>query len=238
MAKYNEKNTQCKPIAFDEFVSILESQKEALFSPENIEVNTQLLQRLFLNREFLVKFLCDETLEQDDKVNTYTYQVYLLTVSDYFVIRANVWLPESVTTDKNVFSYGFAHDHNFDLLTLGYFGSGYETLLCEYDNSETTGMPGEQVELSNFQRVRLSEGSVLFMQNSKDVHIQYPSKDLSISLNIMGTVPSEKPQLKFDVENKMIAKSLTGTIEQHYQKLYHLYEEQGRKSICELAESC
>lgn len=221
MSQFFETQPATNSIDFNDFVDALNKQGDDLFSQHNIEKNKALLQRLYMNKTFLVEYLCKHALStKPDDENSYTYQVFMLHTDKHYIVRANIWQPESLTVDDNVFSYGFAHDHNFDLLTLGYFGSGYETLLCEYDPNTIQGKPSESVNLYNLKRLKLYEGSVLYMQQSKDVHVQYPSNELSISINIMGRKPSKHPQLQFDIESKKIAKPISGRIEDHYEKLY------------------
>lgn len=47
-----------------------------------------------------------------------------------------LWIPTRTSGQRYSFSYKVAHDHAFDLMTVGFFGPGYRTSLYEFDYNE------------------------------------------------------------------------------------------------------
>jgi hypothetical protein len=124
-----------------------------------------------------------------------------------FFIRANIW-PAS---DENMvrasggdaFVLGLPHDHNFNFLTLGYFGPGYWSDYYEYDYGAVTGYCGEAVPSLKFiERSRLEQGKIMLYRAHRDVHAQGAADALSVSLNIMQTTGAQGwlDQYRFDLE--------------------------------------
>ncbi|WP_395641409.1 hypothetical protein [Rudaea sp.] len=120
------------------------------------------------------------------------------------------------TSTDEVFLYEKAHDHNFHLLTLGYFGGGYRTILFEYDNALVRGIVGESVSVSYLEDTKLASGRVMLYRENRDIHAQFPSEDFSISINIISSGGRHKRQYEFDIDLKpsttsaMISKHLVG----------------------------
>ena|SRR5258708_40346341 len=92
------------------------------------------------NRNFLSTFLISELKNIADfqPMNYYTAQTIMLGgVSNKFYLRANVWVPARLLHkvngegEKRLFSFERPHDHNFDFVTVGYFGGGYQTDIYE-----------------------------------------------------------------------------------------------------------
>ena len=105
------------------------------------------------------------------------------------------------------------HDHNFSFLTVGYLGPGYWSDYYEYDYGEVVGFPGEEVDLRFVEKARLEQGKVMLYRAHKDVHLQLPADEMSVSLNIVETSHSSvfRDQYRFDVENRTIAGIMTRT---------------------------
>lgn len=132
--------------------------------------------------------------------------------SETFTLRGNVWFPQAWTganqsLEDHVYSYGNCHDHNFDFLTVGYLGPGYETDIYEYDHDATLGVIGEQVDVRFLQHATLSPGRVLHFRKSKDIHVQrYPERtSVSINLLLPGADLLVRPQYQFDLESNRIS---------------------------------
>src|SRR3546814_8782480 len=83
------------------------------------------------------------------------------------------------------FFYGKAHDHNFSFLTVGYMGPGYWSEYYEYDYANVAGYVGEKVNLRYIEKSKLDEGKVMLYRIHRDVHLQLPADEMSVSLNIM-----------------------------------------------------
>jgi hypothetical protein len=170
-------------IGFDEF---LDTMRAAGFRPsddESLHHAAGQLRRLGNDRTFLgdriVAELARSHREEIDG-NPYGAAVMMLAPRDGadFFIRANVWpsADESVmrASSPASFVYGLPHDHNFDFLTLGYFGPGYWSDYYEFDYESVAGWRGEPVDLRFIERARLDEGKLMLYRAHVDVHSQIP----------------------------------------------------------------
>ena len=129
-----------------------------------------------------------------------------------YYIRLNIWPPLSNRADirewqNDLYFYLRAHDHNFNFLTVGYFGEGYATEMWEYDSDSVSGIVGESVEMVKLETTKLPKGKAMFYRASKDIHCQLPSDDYSLSLNIMPISLNvlRKEQFYFDLDKKKIS---------------------------------
>jgi hypothetical protein len=108
-----------------------------------------------------------------------------------FCIKANIWPAASDyavrASGHEAFSYGQAHDHNYDFLTIGYFGPGCAIDDFEYDRESIVGYAGEQVELRSLGRSLLERGHIRHYQAHRDVHRLHPPESLSVSLKLVHT---------------------------------------------------
>ena len=131
-----------------------------------------------------------------------------------FFLRANVWPSERDhafrTSGARSFVYGIPHDHNFDFLTVGYFGPGYRSDYYEYDYEAVAGRCGEWAGLRFTERSTLSPGKLMHYRAHRDVHRQLPPESLSVSLNVVAAEPAAGwfDQYGFDVE----ADTVTGVL--------------------------
>ncbi|GAC1622834.1 MAG: hypothetical protein NVS9B10_07220 [Nevskia sp.] len=127
-----------------------------------------------------------------------------------FYVRANVW-PSSADVAsgrlyQDQFSYEVAHDHNYDFLTVPYCGPGYVTEIHEYDPADMEGYPGEAVDLRFLERTCFQAGTAMLYRASRDVHIQFPPEDLSVTLNLMLETSSagRRHQYYFDLAARRV----------------------------------
>ncbi len=179
-----------------------------------------LLRRLANNRTFLPNLMIAELKDRcADQVrdNQYSAQVIMLHGGRNFYMRANLWpaMNDSIVRHSGTdpFFYGVPHDHNFSFLTVGYFGPGYWSEYYEYDYDKVIGYLGEPVDLRFVEKTRLEQGKVMLYRAHRDIHLQLPADEMSVSLNIVegaGTTPY-RDQYRFDVENRNIAGIMTRT---------------------------
>lgn len=178
------------------------------------------LRRLGNNRTFLGDLLVAELAErhrEDVLDSAYGPQVVMLAPPNgQFFIRANLWpsLDEHMVRASGgaSFVYGLPHDHNFDFLTLGYFGPGYWSDYYEVDYGEIVGWRGEPVPSLRFTgRERLEEGKIQLYRAHVDVHAQLPADSLSVSLNVMHTTGAQGwlDQYRFDLERREVGAILS-----------------------------
>jgi hypothetical protein len=173
------------------------------------------LRRLGRNRDFLAEIMVAELRRRhraDDGGNTYGAQVMMLSpLGGEFFLRANVWPSRDEhmfrASGGGTFVYELPHDHNFDFLTFGYFGSGYWSDYYQYDYQAVAGAIGEPAGLRFVERSRLEPGKLMHYRAHLDVHSQLPPDDLSVSLNVMhsGGAQGWLDQYKFDLQRNEVA---------------------------------
>lgn len=173
------------------------------------------LRKLGNNRDFLADMLVDELkqgVKAAEEASDYGPQVIMLSGlgGDYYM-RANFWpsVDEHMfrASGTAAFSYELPHDHNFDFLTLGYFGPGYASDYYEYDYEKIMGAIGEKAGLRFIERATLNPGKLMHYRAHLDVHSQLPPESLSISINIMHASGAQGwlDQYRFDVEKDEIS---------------------------------
>jgi hypothetical protein len=174
---------------------------------------TEKLQMLSNNESFITEIIHEEL--SDTKLfqanNTHSAQSLMLFKHPKYYMRLNIWPPSSEREDirqwqDQLYFYLRAHDHNFNFLTVGYYGSGYGTELWEYDSESVVGYAGESVDLTFLEKTRLPKGKAMLYRASKDIHSQFPPEDYSVSINILPTTLNivRKEQFYFDLDNKTI----------------------------------
>jgi hypothetical protein len=172
------------------------------------------LRRLGNNREFLAEIMLAELRDRhraDDGASAYGPQVIMLSrLGGECFLRANVWPSRDEhmfrASGGGTFVYGLPHDHNFDFLTIGYFGPGYWSDYYEYDYEAVAGAIGEPAGLRFVERARLEPGKLMHYRAHRDVHSQMPPDALSVSLNVMhsGGTQGWLDQYRFDLESGAI----------------------------------
>ena len=177
------------------------------------------LRRLGNNPDFLAERLLAELKARhgrDDTVSAYGPQVVMLSPPRAeFFLRANIWPSRDEhmfrASGARSFVYELPHDHNFDFLTVGYFGPGYWSDYWEYDYEAVVGAVGEKAGLRFVERSRLEPGKLMHYRAHRDVHSQQPPDALSVSLNVMhpGRANGCLDQYRFDVEKDEIAAVLS-----------------------------
>lgn len=198
-------------MGLDEFVALADAA--ALDGPDSlVEIAPHF--RALAGDPDLLAIRLNESLKryvEGASMLTYTPQSIVLASGRNFYVRANIWTPLQLQGDfrsheERVFSYRNTHDHNFDFMTIGYHGPGYETDLYQYDPATVEGHVGERVELEPLGRETLYAGRIMVYRAKRDVHTQLPPPSLSISLNVMLIDPewSRRDQYFFDAETSCI----------------------------------
>lgn len=181
------------PLTLSEVTATLDHHGVDLTDEASIARCATLLAGLQRNRIFLADHLIaalrSDTTEPQP-ANRYSAQVILLHRSPRgWYLRANIWpaATDAVTAASGAaaFSYGVAHDHNFNFLTIGYFGPGYLSDDYEVDPEAIDGRHAEPLNLIFTGRSQLGEGQMLLHRAHRDLHCQQPPASLSVSLNIM-----------------------------------------------------
>jgi hypothetical protein len=191
---------------------------------ESVLASAPKLHALSLNKALLVDSMNRnlESLSKPNRTNIfYSSHSFILGTNRNLVVRANIWpriakyerLEHRAKHVKKVYAYDYPHDHNFDFVTVGWFGPGYVTDIYEYDRSSVVGFPGERVPLTFLERTALSEGKTMLFRKGADLHVQYPPESISVSLNLLvrSKQTAVQDQFIFDVENERIAGYVTGS---------------------------
>lgn len=200
-------------IGLADFVDYLERDLE-VSDVDGLIAAAPAFRQLLNNRRFLSDFIEDELLHwrAGHTEHEYAGSTIVIARRPRFFLRANIWPaldPRSPPPrpDDPGFEYLHPHDHNFALLTGGYWGPGYETAHYEYDADAVVGEPGERVELREFGRSALPVGAITLYYPSRDIHRQELPAELSISINVVISHPyTSRPQFLFDVPNQRIAR--------------------------------
>ncbi|RUL69181.1 transposase [Dyella choica] len=172
--------------ALDYFSAIDISNRDALLG------GAPTLRALSNNRTFLARLIAEELKEADSlqKKNQYSAQVFALGGGRNFFMRANFWpaAHDSMyqASGPRPFFYDLPHDHNFDFLTVGYYGPGYLSDFYEYEYNDVVGYLGEIIKLRYVGREALPQGRTMLYRTSVDIHNQLPPESFSVSINVVA----------------------------------------------------
>ncbi len=198
-------NSKCESISLKQYIEFITHELD-LTDQDKIIESAPMMQALCVDNYWLFETI-NNYLKEGYKGNNYhkrtTSNSFVLKGDDSrFLLRANVWLPESNNCSKEVskklFATDFYHDHDFDLLTAGAYGTGYQSDFFEYDYSEILGVKGEVIDVTPIGRQGLAKSSSIFMYANKDIHTQHLPSDLSVSINLMVRRESGK-QFSFNI---------------------------------------
>ncbi len=147
-----------------------------------------------------------------------TSQQFILGQNEFCAVRVNLWPTlDGTETHKEdelkIHSYEDAHDHNFDFLTIGHFGPGYDTDIYTYDRESVSGFSGEEVDMTFTSSERLDIGKTLWFFSGVHIHTQGVPQSPSASINIVFKDPLEnsKPQFYFDLNQRKIRRLTDNT---------------------------
>lgn len=163
------------------------------------------------NRSFLVDALICETKRGPVQTIGLQDTSLILYHDARLVIRANFWFPRNgfpATYASRIDSFGYLipHNHDFNFLTLGYWGPGYRTAIYECDmRGKKAVSTGDAVDLVFLENTALPAGKLMIYRAMQDVHLQEHPPEFSISLNV-ALLPSHRctGQHLFDIGNKSV----------------------------------
>lgn len=198
-------------VSIDEYVSYVASKVD-LRDTESLIESAPLLRSLANDRYLVVKELNRRLEAAMDGAEVASAQTLALGKGKGFYVRANIWpaISDMATgrAYQDQFAYNLAHDHNFSFLTTCHLGPGYDTELYEYDRNKVQGFVGENVELRFVEKIRFGSGSVMLYEESKDVHIQYPPPELTVTINLMVAPPEFRDQYHFDMSKRTVVSAM------------------------------
>jgi len=216
--------TFCKTsrsIDVDEFIDYVESEID-LNEDDSIISAATMLQALANNQKILIDTFNRDLLKYNIEAGaSYSQSSSILGVgkNKSFVVRANMWpsvAPTKLKTIENtLFSYELPHNHNFSFLTANYFGPGYETDIWECaEPKNLRGTIGEKVTIRFLERTKLDPGKQMFFRRQKDIHVQLPPEEFSMSLNLLAMTEQDQitDQFEFNIKNNCITGFPGGTM--------------------------
>lgn len=181
-----------QPATLDELMDFAAGLAD-LNDAEQLLACAPLLRRLANNRSLVVEVLNRQILQGHQARRLPSAQVIYLGNSAEFLLRANIWPSardmRSARIYQDAFSYHVAHDHNYQFLTVNHFGPGYVTELYDFDADSVSGMVGEKIALTFRERRHFCGDQVMLYRAGRDVHVQLPPDDLSITLNLLASSP-------------------------------------------------
>ncbi|WDE02108.1 hypothetical protein [Thalassomonas actiniarum] len=146
--------------------------------------------------------------DNNPNTNPYGKNSFILYRDSTVMLRLVVWEPRAgedfTRTDEELFAYGVCHDHNFELMSLGLCGNGYTTHMYSYQHKGSEYAEGELIDIDYQGDFTLQQGSVLYMEQSKDLHTQSPPAQMSMSLNIIVDHGIKKKQVFVEPKTKRI----------------------------------
>lgn len=196
-----------KVIGLDEFCEIYRERKYNVKEVESLAEVSELFLSLSKNKDFLPDIILKELKENlaGQADNLYGPHVIRLGQIDNCTnLRANIWSSESDDDYKrspDAFIYGVPHDHNFNFLTVGYWGPGYRSMCYEYDYESVSGFSGEGIWACNPEMIGLGLDEIMLYRAHQDIHAQFPPEAMSITLNVMESTPSQRYKDQYILDN-------------------------------------
>jgi len=197
------------PITIEDFVLYLkssravESFREGRYLSPMLRATATELCALARNKSHILAIVINQLKHIDhfQLRNNGQPQSFVLYHTPQYILRLMLWLPAGHQARSVPFSYDVAHDHAFDLMTVGFFGPGYRTSLYEYNYREFSQQRNGQVRLDYKREMTLREHEVIYYFANKDVHTQHEPTSLSASLNLIILRPAPHPrQTVFDLQ--------------------------------------
>ena len=199
-------------ISLEEYLAYVGSEVD-MRDQDSIIASAPKLKALYNNRQFLAERVNAELRDvanlQDE--NRYSAQVIMLGQGEDWFVRANFWPSpkERILHDSGTdpFFYYKPHDHNFDFLTVCYYGPGYSSDYYVYDHSKVIGYQGEKVDLQFVEKAQLSQGKMMLYRACVDVHNQLLPEDFSITINLMQNLQDNQTRVNqyyFDLRNQRV----------------------------------
>lgn len=197
-------------VSIDEYIEHIRTKVDLRDEGSLVE-SAPMLRALANDRTLVVNELNRRIENYFARVPVPSAQTLALGRGDDFYVRANIWPAIADMANgrayQDQFAYNIAHDHNFSFLTVCHLGPGYETELYEYDQDTVEGYVGEAVDVRFVRKEKFAAGAVMLYRASRDVHVQYAPEELTITLNLMVSLPEGRyrDQYYFDLATRTIS---------------------------------
>jgi hypothetical protein len=186
------------PISLTDVIAIFEARGRHPLSGFDLSESASILRRLYNDRRSICEFI-DRNYRnflQFDRAD-YAPDAIVIHRGKHFLVRAVIWLPDGIKGQRSNVRDIRTHDHNFNFMTLGLLGPGYETEVWEYEYKTEKNLTGTDVPVHGHQLLRLGEKRVFYFRKSIDIHRQIPPRSFSVSLNIMELAEQANMQFEF-----------------------------------------
>ena len=204
------------PLSLTQFLDAMQGRAAPTSSADMLSFYP-LFQQLNANKTFLGDFFAKLLgAPEGTEKGGYNYQTVVIASGAFFVLRANLWMPGMLpgTVDHDNYGYGIAHNHNFGLLTIGYFGDAYETQMYTLQDPLALRNVGDDVVLDDLGVWKLAVDEGIFYEIYQDVHIQKPTSHMFVTLNLVFKPPrDEYLQFVFDPALRSIKQILGSPID-------------------------
>jgi hypothetical protein len=201
--------TNEQTVALDEYLEYVRENVDPR-DVDSIAASAPMLKALANDRDLVIDRLNEQVRAQFRNDVVASAQVIFLGATKNFYLRANIWPSASDVAQGRVyqddFAYNLAHDHNYTFMTVGYAGPGYISEIYEFDPDKVEGYHGEPVEFTFLERTHFRTGMVMLYRANRDMHVQYPPDELSITINLMASTPEVRirDQYFFDLERSTL----------------------------------
>ena len=123
---------------------------------------------------------------------------FVIASAPNYCLQAKIWMPDGQADALHPASglaagVRHAHNHNFNVITIGYFGPGHIADLYVFSPKESGGEIGDRVDLRFSERVRIQKNCAVICRETVDAHAHVAPEALSISMSL--SVFSESRQI-------------------------------------------
>jgi hypothetical protein len=191
-------------IGVDECVDELKSNLDPRSEDSYLQC-ADTLKKLSNNKQFLGEYLNDLlTQALNGKHFQRSTRIFPFYECESFTLRALIWEPVPEGVNGAQFFYNIPHDHDFDFITVSYFGPPLASQVYQYDNTLISGYPGEPVAIEPQGKLAVEPGTVHFYRAGKDIHTQLAPPSLAVTLNVIGPKRVSRSPWWFDVDQGKI----------------------------------
>lgn len=186
-------------LSFQGLIDFFECRGQYPLSGHDLDEAAMMMRRILNNREDVCRYLVENlTRLLEFRADDYAPDGIVLYRSKHFILRMVIWLPDGMKGHQSGFTDSTLHDHNYNFMTLGLLGPGYQTDVWQYDPKLDIDQTGESVAARRQGILQLAEGCVFYFQKGVDIHSQLPPEKLSVSFNIMESDEMLRMQYEFN----------------------------------------
>jgi hypothetical protein len=106
-----------------------------------------------------------------------------------FALQVKIWMPDAQADALRppsgpAVGVRHAHNHNFNVMTIGYFGPGYIADLYAFTPKEGSRAINDRVDLRFTERVRIQKNCAVICRETVDAHAHVAPEALSVSMSL------------------------------------------------------